>query len=227
MKPVKTRLLTATVCAITVAGWSNAQAALSITNGDFETGAGVNIADVTGWFDRNPEGFWEGAWQTTAGWITPNGSAVIVFSSYEADDFRVPSPNPNDGSFLYQSIGTADGLSSIQIGFDWGAPDDANAGLEIGITIGIYAYDGQGGFIPADDVDVRGASGVTLLDSVSFTTTTTGIDGQIGTAAAAAGTPSPATSHDNRHRRPDRHRDRHAGPVRCGFAGTLPPFQQL
>jgi len=107
-----------------------------------------------------------------------------VFSSYEADDFRVPSPNPNDGSFLYQSIGTADGLSSIQIGFDWGAPDDANAGLEIGITIGIYAYDGQGGFIPADDVDVRGASGVTLLDSVSFTTTTTGIDGQIGTEIA-------------------------------------------
>ena len=39
---------------------------LVITNGDFETGAGVNesIADITDWYDNNAGGFWEDAWQT-------------------------------------------------------------------------------------------------------------------------------------------------------------------
>ncbi|MCE5187469.1 MAG: PEP-CTERM sorting domain-containing protein [Planctomycetaceae bacterium] len=158
---------------------------VSITNGDFETGGGSNLDNVTGWFDYNPGNFWESSWQTNAGWITPNGTNVVVFSSFQSDDFGMPSTNSDDGGYLYQSIGTADGLTPVQIGFDWGAPNDDPGGRQLGLTVGIYAYDGLGGFTAADGIDVRGAAGVILLDSVSFTMTSTGVDGLIVNAAAS------------------------------------------
>ena len=101
---------------------SIAQGDLAITNGDFETGVAENVEDVTSWFEFNTGNFWEGAWQSNASWITPNGTGIVVFSSFESDDFGAPSTNTNDGSYLYQSIGTADGKTSVLIGFDWGAP---------------------------------------------------------------------------------------------------------
>jgi hypothetical protein len=167
------RMMVLAVC-ICFAGMANA---LTVTNGDFETGAGSNIDNVTGWFDLNTGNFWEGTWQTNAGWITANGTTVTVFSSFQSDDFGVPSTNPNDGGYLYQSIGTANSQTSVKIGFDWGAPNDDPGNRVLGLTVGIYAYDGLGGFAAADGIDVRGAAGVTLLDSESFSMTSTGVDG--------------------------------------------------
>lgn len=178
-----------TVCVLAVcSAMATAQvatAALLVTNGDFETGGGENVADVTDWFDNNPGGFWEGAWQTNAPWITPNGTNLVVFSSIESEVFGMPTSDVNDGSYLYQSIGAADGAASLEIEFDWGAPDDAGPDLELGMTVGVYAYDGAGGFTPADGTDARGESGVALLDSESFTMTTTGVDGQMVSEVAA------------------------------------------
>ena len=161
-----------------------ANADLSVTNGDFESGGGSNVENVTDWFDFNTGNFWEGAWQSDAQSV--NGTNQIVFSSFEADDFGAPTPNVNDGSYLYQSIGTADGLSAADVIFDWGAPTDDGGGRFLGITVGIYAYDGVSGFSAADGTDVRGGSGVTLLDSQTFTigSSTAGGQMEIGTVAS-------------------------------------------
>lgn len=156
----------------------NAFAALSITNGDFQSGGNVsNQPDVTNWFDSNTGDFFEQAWMSSD--QSPNGSNVVIFSSLESDDFGMPSSNANDGSYIYQGIGTADGASTVPIGFDWGAPNDDPGDRNIGVSVGIYAYDGVGGFSAADGTDVRGGAGVTLLDSASFTIASTTAGGQI------------------------------------------------
>jgi len=147
--------------------------ALSITNGDFETGGGENILDVTGWYDNNTGGFWEGAWQTNASWITPNGTNVIVLS---ANGTSAMDPLAGQ-SYLYQSIGTAAGEGSVKIGFDWGHPDDAGAGRLDKVTVSVFASDGS--FVGADGTDIYGAAGVTLLDSASFEHTALDINGEI------------------------------------------------
>lgn len=160
---MKKTLSTAVVAALSA---SAAHAALSITNGDFETGGGANIENVTDWFDFNTGNFWEGTWQSNA--QSANTTNTAIFSSFETDDFGAPTPDANDGGYLYQSIGTADGLSTISIGFDWGSPTDDPGGRTLGMTVGIYAYDGVGGFVAGDGTDVRGGAGVTLLSSASF-----------------------------------------------------------
>jgi hypothetical protein len=166
--------------ALALSAASSASAALSVTNGDFETGGGNHINNVTGWFEKTTgAGFWEGAWVTNNGGVTPNGTNVIVFSSFQADDFGMPSSNVNDGSYLYQAIGTADGAGAVQVSFDFGSPNDDPGGRVLGLTVGIYAFDGVGSFTPGDDVDARGASGVTLLASESFSFTSTNVDGSI------------------------------------------------
>jgi hypothetical protein len=165
-------------------GTPAAQAALGVTNGNFETGGGNNIDNVTDWFDRNTGNFWEAAWQTNAASITPNGTNVVLFSSFGA------TSDPLVGSYLYQAIGTADGASSVKIGFDFGAPNDAVAGLSEGMTVAIYAFDGTGTFVPGDNVDLHAASqtagsGVTLLSSNSSAQfVSTGVDGQISSYQA-------------------------------------------
>ncbi len=146
--------------------------AMTITNGDFETGGGENITDVTGWYDNNTTGFWEDAWQTNASSITPNGTNVVVFCSWDTVD-----GDPLAGSYLYQSIGTSAGESSIMIGFDWGCPDDVAAGRHDALTVAAFASDGT--FIADDLLDVRGAAGVTLLDSASYDYIALGTDGEI------------------------------------------------
>lgn len=173
-----------TLAALLATAATSASAALSVSNGDFETGGGNNINNVTGWFEKTTGGFWEGAWQTNNGAVTPNASNVVVFSSFQADDFGMPAANANDGSFLYQSIGTADGATSLQVNFDFGAPNDDPGGRALGVTVGIYAYDGVGAFTAGDDIDVRGGAGITLLDSESFTLTSTGVDGLISSVSS-------------------------------------------
>ena len=63
--------------------------------------------------------------------------------------------------------------------FDWGAPTNDPGGRFLGMTVGTHAYDGVGAFTPADGTDVRGAAGVTLLDSASFTIASSTAGGQM------------------------------------------------
>jgi hypothetical protein len=149
-----------------------AKADLVITNGDFETGGGENITDVTDWYDNNAGGFWEDAWQTNASWVTPNGSNVVVFCSWDTVE-----GDPLAGSYLYQSIGTSTGESSVTIGFDWGHPDDAAADRYDGLTVSVLASDGS--FVADDANDVLGAAGITLLDYASYDHVALGTDGEI------------------------------------------------
>lgn len=146
--------------------------ALSITNGDFETGGGENLPDVTGWYDNSTANFWEDAWQTNASWITPNGTNVVVFCAWDTVD-----GNPLVGAYLYQSMGASAGQSSVTIGFDWGCPNDVGAGRHDGLTVSVYASDGT--FVPGEAVDIYGAAGVTLLDSASYDYVALGTDGEI------------------------------------------------
>ena len=154
-----------------------AMAAMLVTNGDFSNSpAGVDQADVTDWFDSNAANFWDDTWESSGvNSLYGAGNPSAIFSSYASDPLGLPSTNPNDGSYLYQSIGTADGLASVKIGFEWGAPADLGlVGLSENITVGIYAHDGIGAFTPDDETDVRGAAGVTLLDSLSYSRSTSG-----------------------------------------------------
>lgn len=151
---------------------SMTQAAFNVTNGDFETGGGENIPDVTGWYDNSTVNFWENAWQTNASWITPNGTNVVVFCAWNTAE-----GDPLAGSYLYQSIGTAAGESSVTIGFDWGSPNDVGAGRHDGLTVAAYA--GDGSFVADDGVDVAGAAGVILLDYASYDYVAQGTDGEI------------------------------------------------
>ena len=149
-----------------------AQGSLAITNGDFETGGGENIPDVTGWYDNSTANFWENAWQTNASWISPNGTNVVVFCAWntaEGDSLA--------GSYLYQSIGTSAGESSVSIGFDWGSPNDVGAGRHDGMTVSAYVSDGS--FVADNAVDIYNAAGVTLLDSASYDYVALGTDGEI------------------------------------------------
>lgn len=154
------------------AGLVSMAQALSVTNGDFETGGGSNIPDVTGWYDNSTANFWEDAWQTNASWITPNGTNVVVFCSWDT-----LAGDPLAGSYLYQSIGTSAGESSVTISFDWGHPDDAAAGRYDGLTVSVLASNGT--FIAGDAVDVYGAAGVTVLDSASYNHVALDINGEI------------------------------------------------
>ena len=106
-----------------------AHATLTVTNGDFETGGGSNIENVTGWNDSGGA-FWQGTWQTNNGGITPNGTNVVVLGSYESGAIRnTASADANVGNFLYQSIGTAEpGQTALQVNFQFGQPDDDPGG---------------------------------------------------------------------------------------------------
>ena len=171
--------------ALALSAVSSASAALSLANGDFETGGGSNIDNVSGWFDPSNGTFWQGTWQTNASFITPNTTNVIVLGSYESGSIRnTASADAKVGNYLYQGIGTADGATSLQVSFDFGAPNDDPGGRSLGLSVGIYAYDGVGAFTAGDNTDVSGGAGVTLLASQSFTMASTGVDGQISSFSA-------------------------------------------
>ena len=147
--------------------------ALQITNGDFEADAGGgSVEAVSLWYDDTSTNFYESAWQTDNGAITPNGTQVIVFCSWNTVE-----EEPLTGSYVYQSIGTSAGETTLDLRFDWGHPDDVGAGRLDGITVSAWTSDGT--FVPGDGVDINGAAGVTLLDSASFTHTSEGTDGEI------------------------------------------------
>lgn len=170
-KPILTCLLGALL-----AGMPETRAAIGATNGDFATGAGNNIDNVTDWFDNSNGTFWQGTWQTNNAGISPNNTGCVVLGSYEAGAVQGgASASPSGGNWLYQSIGTADGgEAQIKVDFQFGQPDDDAGGRTLGVTVSVYAYNGTGTFAADDNTDLQAASldsattGVTLLDSESF-----------------------------------------------------------
>lgn len=135
-----------------------AQAALQITNGDFETAAQPgDTGDVSQWSDANPAQFYTACWLKKGG-DSPNGTAVVAMSAIAANATVNGSGTP---SYIYQSIGTADGATSVTVSFQWGSFTGAPV-RSMGITAGIYKSNGS--FIAADGTDVLGATGITLVE---------------------------------------------------------------
>jgi hypothetical protein len=136
-----------------------ASAAISITNGDFQTSApGASQADVVGWFDDSPSptNWWEGAWYGPT--VSPNGTSVLGLSYMNATSH-----------WAYQSIGTnSESLATIALQFDVGSFTDAGGLRNLGVTFSLYQSDGS--FSGADNANIVGAVGVTLIDSFSVTT---------------------------------------------------------
>jgi hypothetical protein len=147
------------------------QATLLITNGDFEGGIpdGVHQANVgSPWYDYdnpvNPGNFWENAWQISIDSISPNDTAVLALSAFAADA-TVDGAGLN--GYAYQSIGISEGESELILGFDWGSFDDAPGPRDMGITMSILQSDGT--FVPAENTDILGAAGTTLIDQLTQT----------------------------------------------------------
>ena len=158
-----------------------AHAGLAITNGDFETGAADYTDNPSSWYDVSNGTAWQGVWLQNA--VSPNGSYNVCMGSYEDGAIQsTASSDVDSGNYMYQSIGTADGLTSVSISIDWGCPTDDPGSRELGLSVGIYAYDGQGGFAPAINTDVLGATGVSLLDVSQQLTGTSTAGGAITTS---------------------------------------------
>ena len=139
------------------------QAEITITNGDFETNAPAsNTYDVDSWFDSYPtvdgqtnNWWWEATWYGPT--VSPTGTSVMGLS------YMFTTTN-----WAYQSVGVNDtALSQILIGYDVGSFTDAGGARDLGVTVEMYQSDGT--FVGADQVDIAGAAGVTLIDSFSLT----------------------------------------------------------
>ncbi|NLH17196.1 MAG: PEP-CTERM sorting domain-containing protein [Phycisphaerae bacterium] len=142
-----------------------ANAVLSITNGTFEINAppvNGDSADVEGWYDYDGGGFWENAWCINR--VVPNGTANLALSAWAAND-SVDGAGQN--GYVYQSIGTAGGASSLMLAFECGSFLDADGPKDLGITFSILESDGS--FVPAANTDILSSigSGVTLIDQIS------------------------------------------------------------
>jgi len=150
-------------CALAALAAPASQAALQVTNGDFQNNAPANNTwDVDSWFNSLPtvtgqanNSWWEGTWYGPT--VSPNGTSVMGLG------YMFATPH-----WAYQSLGINDaGASSLALQFDIGSFTDAGGARDMGITVALYQTDGS--FTPADDVDIAGAAGVTLIDSVSLT----------------------------------------------------------
>lgn len=175
--------LTVAAGACLLATATSTQAALSITNGDFETGIADQSTpeDVTGWFDMNngQATFFQHTWHDSRDAEVPtdaqsgfSGQAAAALSGIAGDG----QPSGLTGSWLYQSIGSDATVSTLSIRFDWGDFGNINGNLrDLGITVAVYELTGS--FTAADSVDINGAGGVTLLDFVSLSELKLGASG--------------------------------------------------
>lgn len=152
------RLLFVLMCVCFV---SMTQAAIVITNGDFQTNAPAsNTWNVDSWFDTypTPDGqtnnwWWEATWYGPT--VSPTGTSVMGLS------YMFDTTN-----WAYQSVGTnSEALTELKLQYDVGSFTDAGVARDLGVTVSIYESDGT--FVGADEVDVDGAAGITLIDSVS------------------------------------------------------------
>ncbi|MAT69048.1 MAG: hypothetical protein CMJ58_05935 [Planctomycetaceae bacterium] len=159
------RLVAGAVVAAMACWAGSAQAVLNIANGDFESGIPdeVHQADVASpWFDFSGANFWENAWQISIDGISPNDTTVLALSAFAADD-TVDGVGQN--GYAYQDLGTADGATSMTLRFDWGSFDDAGGPRDLGVTFSILESDGS--FVPDEQTDILGATGVTLISQNS------------------------------------------------------------
>ncbi len=132
-----------------------AQADLAITNGDFEADA-AQTSNVTDWYDTvtaNTANWWESTWAGPT--VSPNATSVMGLS------YMFTTTN-----WAYQSMGTNDlNWQGMTLSYDVGSFTDAGVSRDLGVTVSVYESDGT--FVPADNTDIDGASGITLIDSVS------------------------------------------------------------
>lgn len=126
---------------------ASAASALSITNGDFEVlGIRENVPE---WFDHSVT--------YLRLRYSPTGTQYMGFA--------------NNQCWAYQSIGyNTEGVSALKIQYDIGAveggwPDEPLGPRDLVLTVSIYESDGS--FAGADGLNIHGASGVTLIDSVT------------------------------------------------------------
>ncbi|HZI32807.1 MAG TPA: PEP-CTERM sorting domain-containing protein [Candidatus Binatia bacterium] len=151
----KRKLLISTVSVGLVWAGISAQAGFLITNGDFSANP-TQTNNVTGWFDTvtpNTGNWWETTWAGPT--VSPNGTPVMGLSFYNGTV-----------NWAYQSIGTKDvGITSCLVDFDLGSFTDAGSARNVGVTVSIYQ---SASFVGADNLDINGQSGVTLLGSVSL-----------------------------------------------------------
>ena len=159
--------LTNTVFAVMIA-WgfllagNTAWGDVSLTNGNFNAGFDADDSDIEDpWYDVTTDTTWQGAWHTDAN--SPfDSSPMVGLSGYSAP------------CWLYQSIGTRGTAKGFSFTIDVGAFTGDDASSTGGdLTFGLYK---SSTFTPANDLDVDGAAGVTLVDSVSTNT------GSMGTA---------------------------------------------
>jgi hypothetical protein len=134
-----------------------AQAALTLTNGNFNSGItpGANQNNIADWFDGNnhPTGFWEDTWQSTTNLPSGHSGGVAALSG------AVGATN-----FLYQAIGTRDsGDATLNFLISVGAFSDV-AGTRTG-TLNVGLYEQTGSFTGADGTDIHGAGGITQVGS--------------------------------------------------------------
>jgi hypothetical protein len=150
---ITSKLLTGLACGTVLMTSASVQAGLQITDGDFQNNP-TQTANVAGWFDRGVAGnWWESTWAGPT--VSPNGTPVLGLS------YMFQTAN-----WAYQSIGINDGgLTSIQIQYDVGSFTDAGGARDLGLTFSIYRNDGS--FVGADDADIQGAAGATLVASQS------------------------------------------------------------
>lgn len=154
---MKIKLLT--LCGTVALAVASAHAGIQITNGDFQNNAPANnVGDVDSWFNSlpvTPGNWWEGTWYGPT--VSPNGTSVMGLG------YMWTTPH-----WAYQSIGVNDGgLTSLSLQFDVGSFTDAGGARNMGVTLSLYQSDGT--FVGADNSDIAGASGITLIDSVSLT----------------------------------------------------------
>lgn len=156
---LKLKLQALTICGSLALALAPAHAALQVVNGNFQNNAPAgNVGDVDSWFNSLPSGlsteWWTGTWYGPT--VSPNGTSVMGLGWINT--------TPHWG---YQGIGVNDGaLSSLNLRFDIGSFTDAGGPRDMGVTLSVYQ---SSSFVGADNTDIAGAGGVTLIDTVNLT----------------------------------------------------------
>jgi hypothetical protein len=156
---------------------SAVRADLSITNGDFENAVltidgNTRGTDVQDWFDfDSPSATVFAWWQQTS---QDNNAATSPFPGDSTYLFMTGDTGGNPDravlAFAYQNIGTlAPGpQTKARISFDAATVQDQAGNNQHDIVFSIYQDDGS--FAGAQNVDINGAAGVTLIGSASYLT---------------------------------------------------------
>ena len=153
---------------------SFAGASLVISNGDFETydADQSTQASITGWYSVTTNDFYRNPWQDTRDPEVPTdtqsgyaGQGALAFSGFAADnDQNGVTGVGGANSWVYQSIGSDAAATAFDVTFDYGDFGNSDS-RDFGIRVAVYEFNGTGAFVAADNTDVLGGDGVTLLDS--------------------------------------------------------------